>query len=77
MELKPVCPESVEIITRQTVTNIRTVTLVPEWTANQLAVWQEADADLNPIFFDLKEQRRPTALESNGFSFATKRYLLE
>ena len=77
VELKPVCPESIEIITRRTVTDIRTVTLVPEWTANQLAVWQEADANLNPILSALKEQYRPTALEANGFSYATKRYLLE
>ena len=77
VELKPVYPESIEIITRRTVTDIRTVTLVPEWTANQLAVWQEADAYLNPILSALKERRKPTALKANGFSYATKRYLLE
>ena len=73
------CPELAEdiIITRRTVTNICTVTLTPEWTANQLAVWQETDEDLNPIVSALKEGRQPTAAESSGYSAASKRYLME
>ena len=75
------CPERLEEpiipITRRIATNLCAIALTPEWTANQLAVWQETDEDLNPIVSALKEGRQPTAAESSGYSAASKRYLME
>ncbi len=73
------CPERINLIptTRRTVTHIDTITLVPEWTPNQLAVWQEADVDISPIQLSLKAGRKLEELESTGWSAASKRYLAE
>ena len=47
--------------TRRATTNLFAITLTPEWTANQLAVWQETDDDLNPVVSALKEGQLLTA----------------
>ena len=49
----------------------------PEWTANQLAVWHEADDDLNSVISVLKEGQLPTAKLQAGYLAKTKRCLAE
>ena len=73
------CSELAEdvIIARRPVTNVCAVTIIPQWTANQLAVWQETDADLNPIISAMKEGRQLTLAETNELSVASKQYLME
>ncbi len=70
-----VCPERLDNvpITRRMVNNVCAITFTPEWTANQLAVWQEADDDLNPVVSALKAGQLPTAKSQAGFSAKTKR----
>ncbi len=71
-----ICPERVNRSTVRRVTSIvSAVTLAPEWTPNQLAVWQEADIDLTPVLAALKTGQKPTTDEVAGHSAATKRYL--
>ena len=73
------CPERIDNvpITRRIATNLCAIALIPEWTANQLAIWQEADDDLNPVVSALKEGQLPTAKLQAGFSAKTKRCFAE
>ena len=75
------CPERLEEpiipITRRIATNLCAIALTPEWTANQLAVWQEADDDLNPVISALKNGQLPTAKQQSGFPAKTKRCFAE
>ena len=56
----PICVNEV-FVTRKISTNLYSIALTPEQTANQLAVWQEADDDLNPVVTALTEGQLPAA----------------
>jgi transposase InsO family protein len=73
------CPERAPAIAlaRISACFIRPVSIVPEWTPNQLVVWQEADIDIAPVLSAIKAGRKPAPEESSGWSAATKRLLLE
>jgi transposase InsO family protein len=56
---------------------VNTVTLTPEWTPNQLSVWQAADCNLSPVLIALEARQLPADEEIAGYSAITKRYLAE
>jgi len=62
--------------TRKDVT-INAVTVEPEWTTNQLAVWQEADEELQPVVLAKRKGQKPPPELIAGWPAATKRLMLE
>lgn len=71
------CPEQVQSPLLRSNMLLKTTTLQPEWTPNQLAVWQEADDEIKPVLIAVREQHRPTSVEINGWPAATKRLVME
>jgi hypothetical protein len=55
-------------VTRRMVTQVRLLTLSPEWTPNQLSAWQQLDPDMLPVWQALKEGREPSAEEVSEWS---------
>ncbi len=71
------CPEEVAPPTVRRGVPIKTVTIEPEWTPNQLAIWQEADDEIRPVLVAMREERKPTVEEVSGWPATTKRLVLE
>jgi transposase InsO family protein len=75
------CPEQIEEPTvkplGRIITSVNAISITPEWTPNQLSVWQSADYDISPILTALRTGVIPSREETEGYSVATKRYLLE
>jgi hypothetical protein len=71
------CPERLTTVTRRMVTQVRLLTLSPEWTPNQLSAWQQLDPDMLPVWQALKEGREPSAEEVSEWSTVSKRLMWE
>jgi transposase InsO family protein len=71
------CPERLTTVTRRMVTQVRLLTLSPEWTPNQLSAWQQLDPDMLPVWQALKEGREPSAEEVSEWSAVSKRLMWE
>jgi transposase InsO family protein len=67
------CPE--KAVTRRLVTNVRAITLTPEWTPNQLAAWQENDDEIRPVLLAIRSKRDPEPEEVAGWPAVSKRLM--
>ena len=71
------CPPRINQIEYESIESIRVVGLIPEWTPNQIAVWQKADKYLSPVLSSLLEAKLPSEDELSRFPPITKRYFAE